>query len=45
MNPIAISGKDAGELGELITEVDQEIATSGLRGKANPKRSQPRRHP
>ena len=38
------AGKDTGELDELITELDQEIARSGLRGKADPSRPRPRRH-
>ena len=38
------AGEDTGELDELIAELDQEIASSGLRGKADPARARPRRH-
>ncbi len=38
------AGDDISELDELIAELDQEIANSGLRGKADPKGSRPRRH-
>ena len=38
------AGVDTGELDELIAELDQEIASSGLRGKADPARARPRRH-
>jgi hypothetical protein len=37
------AGQDTGELDELIAELDQEISRSGLRGKADPKGSRPRR--
>src|SRR5215831_9165845 len=39
-----VAGQDTGELDELIAELDQEIASSGLRGKADPVRPRPRRH-
>jgi hypothetical protein len=38
------AGEDTGELDELIAELDQEIASSGLRGKADPGAQRPRRH-
>jgi hypothetical protein len=38
------AGQDTAELDELIAELDQEIARSGLRGKADPARPRPRRH-
>jgi hypothetical protein len=38
------AGNDTTELDELIAELDQGIASSGLRGKADPKGSRPRRH-
>jgi hypothetical protein len=38
------AGDDTAELDELITELDQEIARSGLRGKADPGTQRPRRH-
>jgi hypothetical protein len=38
------AGNDTAELDELIAELDQEITSSGLRGKADPKGSRPRRH-
>jgi hypothetical protein len=38
------AGDDTGELDELITELDQEITNSGLRGKADPGAQRPRRH-
>jgi hypothetical protein len=38
------AGDDTAELDELITELDQEIASSGLRGKADPARTRARRH-
>jgi hypothetical protein len=37
------AGDDTGELDELIAELDQEITSSGLRGKADPARARPRR--
>jgi hypothetical protein len=39
-----LTGQDTAELDELITELDQEITNSGLRGKADPGQSQTRRH-
>jgi hypothetical protein len=38
------AGQDTGELDELITELDEEIANSCLRGKADPATQRPRRH-
>src|SRR5205814_10365323 len=38
------AGDDTAELEELIAELDQEITSSGLRGKADPARPRPRRH-
>jgi hypothetical protein len=38
------AGEDTSELDELIAELDQEIASSGLRGKADPGTQHPRRH-
>src|SRR5262245_47972420 len=38
------AGPDTAELDELTTELDQEIARSGLRGKADPGAQRPRRH-
>ena len=37
-------GRTPAELDELIAELDQEIASSGLRGKADPGAHAPRRH-
>ena len=38
------AGEDTAELDGLIAELDQEIANSGLRGKADPAHPRPRRH-